>query len=292
VITDKATAQQIAVSTINFGVDTNKLRHVLANGFLITAVYRGSKALVSPPQIECAHSYFQLHASTNAEVMRTELATGAALGLLDSGASDALVGGVQDFGRTMAFAEASYGDELSLALFLNGADARPQTEYESAGREAVRLLVRPDAADAFRLRGVNDDSLWAQMRSAGQFNFRPLFPGLKDAEVQVIAADYSVIVWWAEAMSKCAACVASIRALPPGRDVPDSPEFQAARAQLAKALAEVAGNTKAEFGQPWGLVAMDRVSGGRASARVEIVGTGFAFQRSTKDLPAAAAGRS
>ncbi|MFY9724270.1 MAG: hypothetical protein WB579_21280 [Bryobacteraceae bacterium] len=289
VITDKATAQQIGVSAINFGADPDKLRHLLADSFLITAVYRGSKSLVSAPEIECSHSYFQLQASTSADAMRTDLSTATALGLLDAGAPETLLAGIVDFGRTMVYAETSYSADTTPALFLNGADAKPQGEFESAGREAIRLLVRPDAADAFRLRGVGNDQLWAQMRAAGQFNLAPLFPDLTQTQISVIASDYSVIVWWAEAMSACAKSVAAMHsALAAGSD-PGSTQFLALRANLAKTLADVTSNTREEFGQPWGLVAMDRVSGCRATARVQIAGSRFAFARSSQDVLAATA---
>ncbi|MGB9457103.1 MAG: hypothetical protein WCB12_13735 [Bryobacteraceae bacterium] len=289
VITDKATAQQIAVSAVNFGADSDKLRHLLADSFLITAVYRGSKSLVSAPEIECSHSYFQLQASTSADAMRTDLTTATALGLLDAGAPETLLDGIEDFGRTMIYAETSYSADTTPALFLNGADAKPQAEFESAGREAIRLLVRPDAADAFRLRGVGDDQLWAQMRAAGQFNLTPLFPDLTQSQILTIASDYSVIVWWAEAMSACAKSVAAMHSLLAAGSDPSSAQFLALRANLAKTLADVTSNTKEEFGQPWGLVAMDRVSGCRASAKVQIAGARFAFARSSQDVLAAAA---
>ncbi len=244
---------------------------------------------MSAPEIECSHSYFQLQASTSADAMRTDLSTATALGLLDAGAPETLLAGIVDFGRTMVYAETSYSADTTPALFLNGADAKPQGEFESAGREAIRLLVRPDAADAFRLRGVGNDQLWAQMRAAGQFNLAPLFPDLTQTQISVIASDYSVIVWWAEAMSACAKSVAAMHsALAAGSD-PGSTQFLALRANLAKTLADVTSNTREEFGQPWGLVAMDRVSGCRATARVQIAGSRFAFARSSQDVLAATA---
>jgi hypothetical protein len=212
--------------------------------------------------------------------------------LLDAVAANVLPVGIDDFGQTMLYAETSYSAGLTPALFLNGADPKPQDEFESAGRQAIRLLVRSDAADAFRLRGVADDQLWAKMRAAGQFNFAPLFPDLTEPQVLVIASDYSVIVWWAQAMTACAKSIAAMhRLLAAGSDAA-SPQFLALRANLANTLADVASNTKEEFGQPWGLVAMDRVSGCRAAARVQIAGARFAFARSSKDVLAAAARRS
>jgi hypothetical protein len=287
VLADKATAQRIDVSTVNFGADSDKLRQVMAESFLITAVYRGSKSLISAPEIACSHSYFELQASTNADAMLTDLAAVTALGLLDNAAPQTLVAGITDFGQTMVYAETSYSKELTQSLFLNGAEPKTNDEYQTAGRRAIQLLVRPDASDAFRLRGVSDDQLWAQMCDQGQPGFPFLFPDLTPLEVDVITADYTVIVWWADAMTGCAQQVAAMNQLLASNPDPESPQFVALRAGLAKKLADVSANTKEEFGQPWGLVAMDSVSGRQADAKVLISGARFALARTRVDLPAA-----
>jgi len=289
-ITDKATAQRVAASTVNFGADTDKLRKVLAESFLITAVYRGSKSLISSEEIECSHSWFQLESSPGAAAMRKDLAAGTALGVLAAGDPDTLAAGVENFGRTMVYAETSYSAAITPFLFLNGADAKAVDEYDRAGRAAIRLLAPPDADDAFRLRGVSDDGLWAQMRDKGQFNFQPLFPDLTAGEVQAIATDYTVIVWWSKAMSDCANSVARMHALLALNPDPESAAFQSARKDLAKKLADITSNTKDEFGQPWGLVAMDQVSGRRASARMQVSGPHLALARTRGEAPAGATG--
>ena len=289
VITDKATALHITASSVNFGADTGKLRHLLADSFLITAAYRGSKSVVSAPELTSSHSYFELQASASPSDMLTDLTAATALGLLDAGAPATLVAGISDFGKTMVYAETCYNDGVAPALFLNGADPKPQEEFESAGRQAIRLLVRPDAADAFRLRGV-DDQMWPQMSAAGQFNFGPLFPDLSAPEIGAIVSDYTLIVWWAGAMSACAKNVAAMNSQISADPDPQSPQFLKLRADLAKTLANVTSNTRDEFGQPWGLVAMDRVSGSKATARVQIAGARFAFARSRQEVTAAVAG--
>jgi hypothetical protein len=56
VIADQATASLIRTSAVNFGVVENKLREVMAERLLITAAYRGSRTVVSPPQLFSSHS--------------------------------------------------------------------------------------------------------------------------------------------------------------------------------------------------------------------------------------------
>ena len=59
---------------------------------------------------------------------------------------------------------------------------------------------------------------------------------------------------------------------------PENHQFKSLRKQLAKELASVAATTKAEFSDPWGVVAMDLVSGRKADAKVQVTGARLAFQ--------------
>ena len=271
VITDTATAKQISAETLNFGADTDKLRRVLAGSFLITAAYHGTQAAVGAPVLGCSQTFFELHAATSRQAMQDELDAAFALGLVDRPGEQRYLGDTGDFGRTLFFAENSYDSNLATALFLTDGEPKTESEYDRAGRNALALLIREDSPDAFRRRPAMDDSLWSQMREAGQPSFAPLFPDLGALQVQVIAADYTVIVWWADAMSRCASCLAAMRAQIAVDSNPGSPKFQALRQDLAKHLAAVARTTKEEFGRPWGLVAMDLVSGRRARARAQLM---------------------
>jgi hypothetical protein len=51
---------------------------------------------------------------------------------------------------------------------------------------------------------------------------------------------------------------------------PQAEPFKGLRKKLASKLKEVASNTKSEFGDPWGLVAMDQASGQKAAAAVRL----------------------
>ncbi|HUI57365.1 MAG TPA: hypothetical protein VLY04_20455 [Bryobacteraceae bacterium] len=279
VITDSETAKRVSASTVNFGADTDKLRNVLAENLLITAVYRGSQTLVAPPELTCSHSYFELHASTDRKAMQDELAAATSLGLLDAAGRDALLGGQNDFGRTMVYAETSYDGNLAPGLFLNGEDPKSVEELEDAGRAAIQMIVARGAQDAYRLRAATDDDLWARMHREGQTKFGPLFPDLTAQKVGVIVADYTVIVWWANAMNSCGQKIAAMRKLLAVDPNPESAAFVALREDLAVHLAKVTSETHDEFGRPWGLVVMDQVSGSRAAARVHIAGPRFTLAR-------------
>jgi hypothetical protein len=150
----------------------------------------------------------------------------------------------------------------------------PRTFYEQMGRNAVQYLVKDTDVDAPRLRPAVDDILWAQMKKQGQPGFATLFPNVSQPLLGAITADYSTIVWWADAMAEAAERLVSIRqwfVANPSASV-DDPEFQKLRSDLADHLKRVAANAREEFGEPWGLLAMYEAASHRSGATITITG--------------------
>ncbi|PWT96800.1 MAG: hypothetical protein C5B51_32665 [Terriglobia bacterium] len=266
VIADHATASRIEIAAANFGPDEEKLRHVMAESFLITAAYRGSRALVSAPELSTSHLFFRLDNHTGRDQMRRNAAIAAALGL---GAAT-LPAGISDFGRTTVLAQTRYDDSSTRALFLKAdGTPRPLGDYETAGRRAVAALVPPDGADAFRLRPATDDQLWSQMKDKGPANFGQLLPA---TEAEGVRPDYLAIQWWAQSMRDTAQILASM-----SQGTPGDPEFDKRRQQLGSHLEDVAAKAHVLFGSPWGLVAMFLVSGKKDGTELHITGPRFVF---------------
>ncbi len=277
VIADQATASRIQTTAVNFGADEEKLRQVLAESFLITAAYRGSRSLVSPPELASSHMFFRLENNADHGDMRRYAAIGAALGL---GVAP-LPPEIPNFGRSTVLAEARYTDEKTRALFLNAdGSARPLSDYEAAGRRAVALLVLPDGDDAFRLGPATDDRLWNRMKDLGPANFAQLLPA---TQADGVRPDYLAIQWWAQSMRGAADILAQMAA-----SRPDDPQFQKRRESLAAHLRDVAAKAHEQFGSPWGLVAMFLVSGRKAVAETHITSPRWAWSAETEQ---AAAGR-
>ena len=293
VITDTATADRIQTARASLAADPDHLRHVLAESFLITAAYRGSKSVAAAPELRSSHSFFEFSRQTGRQAMADHLEVATALGLLAPADVPALLGSLDDFGPTTICAETRYDDELTTALFLAGGQPRPPADYERAGRDALQSLVRPGEFDDYRQRPAVDDDLWVQMCSVGQPGFGSLFPDLRDQQVAVIAADYSVIVWWAETMRQTAGKLAALRALVDANPAIgwEDPRFHSLREDLQNHMRAVARDTKEEFGRPWGLIAMDRVSGCAAQASVQLTGGRVALLRDRLKAVAAAPGR-
>jgi len=81
-ITDQAGAERIGFAADNFAQDSAKLRRVLAESLLITAVYRGTGAVLGGPQLGSHYWFFALYQKTNREQMTDYLTIAQALQLL------------------------------------------------------------------------------------------------------------------------------------------------------------------------------------------------------------------
>ncbi|HKR60375.1 MAG TPA: hypothetical protein VJS64_11630, partial [Pyrinomonadaceae bacterium] len=283
VITDTATASRISASSLNFAADGEKLRKVLAETVLVSAAYRCSRLVLQQPQLRIMHSAFELHTKTDRTAMKNNLEVFEALRLMSAAEKNEILGDRTQFGRTTLYSETAYDDSLVDRLFLKDGKARPQTDYENAGRKALALLVQTGEAAEERRLPATDDALWKQMTQVGQPSFDSI-DRLRNLPANVLGAitsDYSVIIWWAESMSELGAALAEVRKFisnNPGAD-PNAEPFKGLRKKLASKLKEVAANTKSEFGDPWGLVAMDQASGQLAEASVRLNSPSLAIVR-------------
>ena len=291
VITDQATAERIQSTQLNFGADTERLRQVMAESFLITAAYHGTRQVAGAASLHCSHCFFELQQSTSRDDMASKLHTGVGLGLLslDEAAAPA---GIADFGRTLFTASADYDGELVTAMFLDGGGNPLAREwYESAGRAAIQFLVQDGDFDEVRRKPAIDDDLWRSMKKSGQPGFASLFPRVSAPLLGAITADYSTIEWWADTMVGTAQELAGFRLWMTRNPTasPDDPTFQMLRQDLASYLRKVAATTRNEFGKPWGLIAMNQLVTGRASGASLLI-TGPCLVRSKSRALAAATG--
>lgn len=277
VITDQATAERIRSTQINFGADLEKLRHVLAESFLITAAYHAAQ-MIEGATLHCTHSFFELRNSTSRADVIHDLNSGVALGLFTQGEVK-LPDGVSAFGRTLFSLSVDYDSDLVHRMFLDGGGTPlPLETYERAGRAAIQFIVQPNDPDAVRLRPAIEDDLWSKMKAVGQPGFSQLFPGVPASLVGAIVADYSSIRWWADTMRDTAEQLAEVERWTASHPAAAAgePEFQKLREDLASYLRRVADETREEFGQPWGLIAMNQIAGRRGGARLQITGPNFA----------------
>jgi hypothetical protein len=204
--------------------------------------------------------------------MWAKLHTGIGLGLLTQ-ADAALPKDVADFGRTLFLASADYDDRLVRSMFLDSTGtALPVELYERMGRMALQFVVMPGDDDEARLKPATDDILWKRMKEAGPTMIPSLFVFSAEPIQRAIVADYLTIRWWADAMSK-------------------TPQLLESRSttheQLAAHLLDVAKTTREEFGQPWGLIAMNLLVQPQGGARMVLTGPILALEKQ-RDLAAVA----
>ena len=283
IITDTATASRISASIFNFAADGQKLRRVLAESILISVAYRCSKLVLAKPELKIAHTAFELHSKTNQAEMKNNLDVFEALGLMSTAEKNKILSSASKFGSTTLFCETAYDDDLINRLFLSNGKPRPETDYENAGRKALAVLVRNDKEAPERELPATDNLLWNEMKDKGQANFSAIdkLRNLSANTRGAIATDYTVIRWWARSMSEMGEALAKVRNFidqNPNAD-PNAEPFKGLRKKLGSKLKEVASDTRNEFGDPWGLIAMDQASGQRAKAAARLDSPTFAIMR-------------
>lgn len=280
VIADSVTASRISTASVNIGVaDTEKLRKVLAESFLITVAYHGARSAGLAPALTTTHSFVALNQHTSQETLRDELDVSVALDLMDAASQTRVVASAPEFGRTLYWAETEYDASVANQLFVLGNQAHSMEFYEQAGLRAIACLVHDGDVDEARLRPTRDVDLWRKMKDVGQPGIKCLFPGVPEPVVGEIVADYSLICWWADAMCRTAIKVAEMLEFLSTHPTADDEnnDFKKLRSQLADHLRSVAANTKEDFGRPWGLLAMYIASAKRAGRRSMLVGRTIAF---------------
>lgn len=277
-ITDKTAVSTVGFTVNNLAEDGAKLRRVVADGFLTTCVYRASQTGFRS-NITSKCWTFALHASGKFGDIQNYLKIGVTLRLIGRNEADqklAELRSVDNFGRTLFFADSTYDDALFHHLFFDAAGQQhTQAFYESVGRAAMAATLTPGSRVCqARLLPLTDSGLWQQM-SEGQPVVRALLleRGFGDGEIPYVVGDYGIIKWWASAMYDLGQSLASLLSFLGGaatRD-PNDKTFLERRNDLDAKMKKVAEETHDRFaGEPWGLVAMDMASGQQSKTEVLI----------------------
>ena len=276
VITDDATATRVS-GAVNFLADPDKLRKALAQSFLITAAYRCSGLIAHPPSLKASYWHFAEYARTDRPTMTANLNVLWSMGLISAAQKQQSLAPAGDFGRSTFYVDTEYNDALSKALFLSS-DGQPRglDEYEQIGRNALVLLIQPGGEQAYRLRPLQSEAIWQQVKATGgtAVNLAQIFPDLRpDLQIPIIAGDFALIEWWATTMARMAQSLSAAKRFfcqdpPPATG---SPAFQKVQVDLWHLMAEVASNTHDRFSDPWGLIAMDLACGQQSAASAQIV---------------------
>lgn len=284
-IIDKTTASEVGLTVNNFAKDAAKLRHILADGFLTTCVYRASRTGFKL-NINSRCWAFELRNSTSFDQIQGYLNIAVSLGLMSSADVKSKLEALGpradylEFGRAIFFADSGYDDTVFDALFFDDTgQVRPRAYYEKIGRDAMAATLPPgDPTDRARLLPLTNDKVWQAM-SGGQTTFPALFAqyGFNVVEVADITGDYGIIIWWSSAMHSMSQSLANLLAFLNTTATQDATNntLTSLREDLNKKVKAVTQQTHERFSEPWGLAAMDMASGRRSKTNLLVASPRF-----------------
>ena len=263
IVTDKVTSDRLGATTKG-----RALRKMLFESVMLTATYKAG-GIDPNTSLRAAQTFFTMDRSANRQRMSDYLDAVAALGLMPAANVDERLGAVDDFGRSSLMLNADFDQCACERLFMEGNQARDEDFYEEIGKLALLALVQKRDVDAYRRIPLEDPALWRRMKAASQFTLKALLPPpitsgdsvRETVRVEVVASDYTLIVWWATAMATASRALADMRAYLAGPPAvaPDeaNPEFRKRRDAVSRAMVKAVQKNRTTFGHdPWGLVAM------------------------------------
>jgi hypothetical protein len=301
VVTDRETANHMAVVETPYAADANKLRQALAEAFLCTVTYTAG-APASPgltTDLSVSQTYFRYAATMPSAQLHSQLLLGAQLGLIPSDSWGAILSSETEFHHVKVSAQTQYTRDAVLHFFFSDPDHRvPRTsaELETAGRRVMAALLLPDDSIAVaRLKALQDDALWKAMDASGNvatFGQMQEFQGYPTQARPAIGTDWIDIRWWATAMLKVAPRLSDVltAAAASSGDPTKNRNWQKKRQALADAIAGVAKNTRAAFAGGWGIAVMFALSKNQAAAEMDVAADGRHEHYSTA-IPAVLTGR-
>jgi len=289
---DEISSQKILVRTRPFEADGAKVRKLVFESMIITAAYRASR-LAATLTLGCSATYFEGRQRTTSRDVRDDYSAILALGLADEAEGRRRIGVETDFGPSTFLLECTFDQHATDALFLGPDGALSRDYYERVGRDALLALIPPgDAERAHRRAAVEGDASWAGLKAAGPAASRPeLERRLGPVRAAHIVSDYLLISWWADAMHGAAKALLSMRRFLGGRSaaaLAGDPQFAARRERLEKELAGAVKESRAQFGDPWGILALDAAAKGKATVLATIVSPRLTAMYNERLLPAVA----
>ena len=276
VIVDKVTSDRVGAI-----VEPRQIRRLLYESALMTLTYKAGGLDVNAG-LDAAQSFFFFDKSANRQRVSDYLDAVAAVGLLDAAATGDHLSGDDDFGKASLLLETTFDQAACERVFGVPGPPPDRAFYEDIGRRALAALVKASDPDAYRRLPMIDSALWRRMRDGGQAQFRTILPppitgggeNQQALRVGVVAADYSVIVWWAKAMALAASRLADMLAFLQGRtatSLDQDAAFGSRRADLSDAIVKAIRENTSTFDDPWGLVALFMASAGKAAVAATLV---------------------
>lgn len=289
---DEIASERILVRTRPFESDGEKVRKLVFESTILTAAYHASRVTVGVA-LRCSAGYFEGRRRTSAADLRQDYNAIIGLGLADAAERDRRIGAEHDFGPSTFFLDCTFDQAAADDLFIGPDGPFTREYYERIGRDALLALIPPDDRErAHRRAAVEEEASWRALTEAGPAAARSqLVRRLGEVRAEHIIGDYVTIRWWADAMGGAARALTAMRQFLAGRSAAslmDDPQFQERRAALERELAEAVRESRARFGDPWGLLALDAAARRAAAAQAVIVSPRLTASYSAR-IPAARA---
>ena len=272
---DEIASQRILVTTRPFEADGEKVRKLVFESAIVTAAYQASR-VTAAVALRCSASYFEGRRRTSAADLRQDYNAIISLGLADAAERDRRLNAEHDFGPSTFFLDCTFDQAAADGLFIGSDGPFTREYYERIGRDALLALIPPDDRErAHRRAAVEQDASWQALTEAGPAAARhQLVQRLGEVRAQHIIGDYVTIRWWSDAMAGAARALTAMRQFLAGRSAAslmDDPQFKERRSTLERELADAVRESKARFGDPWGLLALDGAARRLAAAQAVIV---------------------
>ncbi len=263
-IVDKVTATQTKANLNNLKKGEKALRHLMDEAMLVTAIYRGARHAVGELDLDSSYTYFELHQQTGRRRMKDNLDVVASLGLITRAKQRELLADEKKFGTSTFYLETNFNDGEFRAMFVrdsapNLTKAKTATQFDDAGLRALGALYRGDEDNERRWRVMKDN--WPALKQApalGPVRAVGKAKGLDAVQSERLGVEVVKILSWRDAMVELADVL--LKAEPffgSGTKDPDSDEFKGLQKKLANKVGKVAKESRAQWGDPWGLVALN-----------------------------------
>jgi hypothetical protein len=272
---DEISSQKILVRTRPFEADGEKIRKLVFESMIVTAAYTASR-VTAGVALECSASYFEGRQKTTSTDVRAHYNAIIGLDLADAAERDQRMAGEHEFGPSTFMVDCAFDQGASDALFIGPEGAFSRDYYERIGRDALLALIPPDDVErAYRRAVVEQDVSWRALKEAGPAAARfELERTLGAVRAEHIISDYLVIRWWSDAMADAGKALIGMRQFLAGRSAQSlagDAEFNKRRSRLEKELADVVKESRAQFGDPWGILALDGAANHVAEVHATLV---------------------
>ncbi|HEY3627285.1 MAG TPA: hypothetical protein VGL00_13410 [Terracidiphilus sp.] len=281
-IIDKADASRIAESATPYSADADKLRHALAQDFMVTATYVAAGAR-SSPSLSVVQTYFDYEESMSSSQLGANVRLGTNLGVVPPGTFDSVLAKNLPVAHGRVSLVLRFESAEVMSIFFSDTTRltpRSSEELERVGRTVLAALLDPsDGIDAARMEILNNDGAWEAMDDNGNvanFGTIPSLRRLNSNQLEDVSADWVGIRWWADTVSKAGPAIVNLNAAWDGQspDPTSNPEFMKRRAELNDVLKGVVQDTKSAFTGTWGPAVIAALIGKRGKIQMDFAWDG------------------